>query len=767
MYDNNQSRIKDKESKLNMGKYPYKDIANLIPIACHYNSRTLITKNGELIQIIEIGGYVNSEYVSFRNELRKVLRESLYEALETQDLSMYIHVVRRKTGISRKDSLDNMFTDSLDKRWRKYNNLGNQLTNTLYVTIVHKGLKGKFNLIKSFSAVIFNKFRVQQFQIIDEYINNFNLIVDSLNFKLLMYQSRILDIISVDDVNFISEPLSFFYELLHLNKKNVYIDEVNASEQIADLNISYGFNTIDIQDDNGKRHGAVFTLKYPYNLDHESLDVFLQMPQSFILTETIMIVPRNAALMEFNKHKKILDAGKSEVLSECSQLEEILLANTGKVNDYCKQQINIVLFDVDKVTLNNNITTLCNIFRNTGVVVIREDFNMPKTFFAQLPGNFKFLSREVYNATKLSANFTLIHHKNIGSYSGSKWGEAVSIIKTIKGLPYYFNFHNEENGNTIIYGPDAEMVKSIMRFFVAQAMRLRPKVVYVHTVDDRGDFMKELNANVIEIDLNASKPLIQIDIFDISNFDNDIEIIVDILVYHLLSSDNPVDDSKILMKTIMPWVMVDVEKRIELMIEFINKDHSNSNTILITLIEFLKSDIYENFLSNNVIPDIKNYNVTNIVIKGENRKSIEVKLILGLYLINIYKILNDNKPTIIAVNNSDFLFNMCSTNSRLGNWLKNLSKCNAMAFIGTSNKKMILDNAIFSDNLNEFATHIFLGDRLADKKLQGALELKNREVFELKKYDRSHKAIMIRQLGESLFMSFDLTKIPEINKMIG
>lgn len=39
---------------------------DFIPIACHYDSNTLLTKNGELLQIIQING-INSENISDRS----------------------------------------------------------------------------------------------------------------------------------------------------------------------------------------------------------------------------------------------------------------------------------------------------------------------------------------------------------------------------------------------------------------------------------------------------------------------------------------------------------------------------------------------------------------------------------------------------------------------------------------------------------------------------------------------------------------------------
>ena len=42
-------------------RYFNQKIADIIPIACHYNATTLITKNADLIQVIEVQGFIQKE----------------------------------------------------------------------------------------------------------------------------------------------------------------------------------------------------------------------------------------------------------------------------------------------------------------------------------------------------------------------------------------------------------------------------------------------------------------------------------------------------------------------------------------------------------------------------------------------------------------------------------------------------------------------------------------------------------------------------------
>ena len=56
---------------------------DFIPVACHFNENTLITKNGELLQTIQING-INSEKISNNLfNLRAMVRKSISESVDS------------------------------------------------------------------------------------------------------------------------------------------------------------------------------------------------------------------------------------------------------------------------------------------------------------------------------------------------------------------------------------------------------------------------------------------------------------------------------------------------------------------------------------------------------------------------------------------------------------------------------------------------------------------------------------------------------------
>ena len=52
-------------------------VADFIPIACHYNDTTLLTKNADLVQTIEIQGFIDKN----SDEQQRVLRDDVRSAI--------------------------------------------------------------------------------------------------------------------------------------------------------------------------------------------------------------------------------------------------------------------------------------------------------------------------------------------------------------------------------------------------------------------------------------------------------------------------------------------------------------------------------------------------------------------------------------------------------------------------------------------------------------------------------------------------------------
>lgn len=62
-------------------------------------------------------------------------------------------------------------------------------------------------------------------------------------------------------------------------------------------------------------------------------------------------------------------------------------------------------------------------------------------FWAQLPGNWKYRPRVAELSSRNFAGLASLHNFHVGKRSGNPWGEAVAMLRSPSGQPFYFNCH--------------------------------------------------------------------------------------------------------------------------------------------------------------------------------------------------------------------------------------------------------------------------------------------------------------------------------------
>lgn len=747
-------------------------ISQLIPVACHYDQHTLLTKNGELIQVVKVFGLVEAKNVTVQNDVRDVIRGAFEENLKDPDFAIYMHVMRDKTGIPESGVFRSSFALSVEQQWRLVNKYDEELLNTLYITIVHRGLKNVPFLADIFMSTLSGGISSPHLKLLDKCSRKLNAFVEEFAAKVEMYGTRVLGVITDHETKKpVSELLSFFYKIVHLYDKNIFLEEYDASEQLANLNIDYKFDSMVLSgDDAPERHAFILTIKYPYNVEHTISDKILQFSQKMMLTETMMLVPEAEASQQFKMHQKVYEASRSDYLISALNLNQILYAsNDAKKKMFCQQQVSIVLYDTDEIILKYKMEQFYRVIGEIGVSIIKEDVNMATVFFSQIPGNFKYLSRLSYNIVQYGCNFSLIQYSKRGSYNGSKWGPPVTIIRSINGMPFFFNFHYKDNGNTLIYGVNGEEVKTMSRFILSQATRLDIRHVFINVEHDRSELIQSFSEDLcskIIIDSIEDSP-IQVDILDIkNNFDNSKELFASTLVGDILHSSDPVTDGIKALQILNPVISAeDPQQRAALLEQFKAQGGDNAPTIVLKLIEFFNSDVYRYLFSRQNLPNFLEKRIVNIYIRSAVQHIPILKLLVGMCTIKIKDQLND-EPTIISFNNANFLFEFEYTATNLENWLKILERKNAVAVLNIT-KKSVIESDVFEACIENIATKILVSDRLADKRTQRALMLDDQEFTRFKSYDKSHHAFMIKQGEASIFCLLNTSQYPELHKMIG
>src|SRR5690349_20915634 len=88
-------------------------LEEFVPYYCHFDSHTLLTKNGELMQVIKISS--NARGLNYEsgdgthNTVRDNIRRAICDTVESDKYSLWIHALRKRKPINFSAHFDEPF----------------------------------------------------------------------------------------------------------------------------------------------------------------------------------------------------------------------------------------------------------------------------------------------------------------------------------------------------------------------------------------------------------------------------------------------------------------------------------------------------------------------------------------------------------------------------------------------------------------------------------------------------------------------------------
>ena len=149
---------------------------------------------------------------------------------------------------------------------------------------------------------------------------------------------------------------------------------------------------------------------------------------------------------------------------------------------------------------------------NAGFVTAKEDIAIASSYYAQLPGNWKFRTR-IANVSSLNfLGLSPLHNFATGKRANNPWGDCVTVLQTTNGQPYFFNFHAthpSENSlgekaiaNTMVIGKSGTGKTALINFLLSQVQKFNPKPTIFFFDKDRGAeiFVRACGGNYMALD---------------------------------------------------------------------------------------------------------------------------------------------------------------------------------------------------------------------------------------------------------------------------
>jgi type IV secretion system protein VirB4 len=455
---------------------------DFIPYASHLDKNTVLTKNGELIQIIRITG--KNENTGFNLfSLRDSIRDAIAENVKDEYFAFWFHTIRRKKSVasSKNVNYDNFFANEIDEIWIKQNGLHSQFVNELYITIIHEGLENSIadisNLSKSFSYKATRNAHQEHLKESHKKLCEFSQKIYS---EVIEHGAKILEIKDYEGVIY-SEPMRFFGKIANLFDEHYPLTFNDISSDIVSHKLAFGTREIQVVGEKNNNFAAIFSIKEYHEVSTESLEKILNLPFEFIITQSFDFVYDKKDLEPYENSKHLLEVSKDQDFYEIAGYNSFFHPEKTKKTDYGKMQTSLMVINESLEELEKDSIIAVEKFSELGFILIREDVFLEHCFWAQLPANFAFLRRKKIINTDRIAGFASLESFPSGSSDKNHWGDSVATFKTIINSHYFFNFHEQDLGHTLIFG-DADSGKTTLtNFLLAKSLKYNCRIFYLDT----------------------------------------------------------------------------------------------------------------------------------------------------------------------------------------------------------------------------------------------------------------------------------------------
>lgn len=743
-----------------------------IPYACHYTQDTCLTKNGELLQTIKITGFANESLDSSNHlELREAVRKAIKQNSDGDDFAFWINTIRKKTNLDPGGDFKPGFAENMNKTWKTHNGWNEMYINELYITVLIDGVNYSVTngkevakslyfgiLLSSHNSYLKEKHESLQ-HVVDDMVTTLG---DFGAIKLGMKERKGI---------FYSEPLEFFSKILNLAESPVPAPINDISEHIATHGVAVGFNTMEIRGATGKHFGAAITVKEYHELSTDTLDDFLQLPQEFIITQTLDFISHKKALKSFTRQKDIFNASGDSELSEASGLDRIIESSQGNVTDFGDSQITIFLINHDLGKLDEDIDRAYSALSDMGILVTRRDLRMEECFWAQLPGNFAFLSRRKATSSALVGGFASLYNFPAGKKSDNLWGPALTMFRTMVGTPYFFSFHVENNGHTAILGPHKSGKTVLLNFLVSESRKFNGRLFFFDQERASKVFIKSIGGYYTVIEPKKPSPEYAFNPLNIPDTPENREFLTDWLKLLSESTGTKASNEEAeYFKQLIDYVyqIPSDSRRLSSIAESFGpiSEGSMGERMQIWHSDGEYAHLFDNQRKKIVPLDdmIYGFGMSHVV----NDKTTLAPILS--YLFHRIEISLDGVPTIVVLDEAWNLVNNSTFAPQLGEWLDRLREKNAIVIFATQTVPNDKKNEMTKIVTEKIATQIFMPNPDADESSHGyqdVWKLSEQEFSMLSHMRLDRRQFMLRQNGNAVVASVNLNGLKEVEILSG
>jgi len=457
-----------------------------LPYARHVDDHTIETRDGLLMQVIHLRGLLFETADTEELNYRKRLRDATLQAIGSSRFAVYHHVVRRRIEAGLSAAHPDPFSRQLDAAWRARLDGKRLYVNEIFLTLIRRPLQGRVGRLDRLRERLGRTAATEPEANAAYERHQLDQARDALMAALGSYEPRLLGVYETRHGP-CSEPLEFLSVLYNGEMRPVLLPLEDLGDYLPYRRVSFGQETVELGPAGASPRsflGLVSIKDYPGQTVPGMLDELLRLPFELTVSQSFGFVERQAALGRMNLALRRMRSAEDEAVSLRSELsnakDEVAAGRAG----FGEHHMTIGIRADTPGGVDEGVAEVQAALADLGIISVREEIALEPAFWAQFPGNFKYIARRGLVSTGNFAGLASGHNFPLGRAQGNHWGEAVTLLETTAAGPYYFNFHQGDLGNFTVIGPSGSGKTVVLNFLLAQARKFRPRIIFFDK--DRG-----------------------------------------------------------------------------------------------------------------------------------------------------------------------------------------------------------------------------------------------------------------------------------------
>jgi len=267
---------------------------------------------------------------------------------------------------------------------------------------------------------------------------------------------------------------------------------------LPDARISFGGDKLELRQGDARRYAALVDIKeYASDVEPGILNSLLYEASEFIETQSFSILPRRDAMRALELQRDQLIASDDVVAVQIDEMDAAM--NDLGDGQFCmgEYHYSLVVFGNDAADAGRRAAKAIGaVAEASSLQMAPVDLVADAAWFAQMPGNWRWRTRDAKLSSRAFAALSSAHNFAQGKRDGNPWGEALALLRTPSGQPFYLNLHQSPEGedsedkklpgNTLLIGSTGVGKTTLEMFLLALTRKWDPAPRLVLFDLDRG-----------------------------------------------------------------------------------------------------------------------------------------------------------------------------------------------------------------------------------------------------------------------------------------